>query len=75
MLTLYKYEGKTEEEAVNNCLEDLNVAKENLYFSTTEEAAKLFKSKKYIVEALKKEDVIHYVRTILKNLLLNLLLI
>ena len=25
MLTLYKYEGKTEEEALTNCLEDLNV--------------------------------------------------
>lgn len=67
MLTLYKYEGKTEEEAINNCLEDLNVAKEGLYFSTTEEAAKLFKSKKYIVEALKKEDVINYVKDYIKE--------
>ena len=67
MLTLYRYEGKTEEEAINSCLEDLKLEKEDLYFKITEEAAKLFKSKKYIVEALKKEDIINYVKNYIKE--------
>ncbi len=62
MLTLYKYEGKTEEEAINNCLEDLQVEKENLYINSYEEAAKLFKSKKVIIEVLKKDDIIKYIK-------------
>ena len=37
MLTLYKYEGKTEEEAINNCLNDLETEIENLYVKNYEE--------------------------------------
>lgn len=63
MLTSYKYEGKTEEEAINNCLTDLNEELENLYIKKyEEESGKLFKSKKIVVEALKKEDILNYVK-------------
>lgn len=62
MLTLYKYEGKTEEEAITNCLKELNVEKEELYINTHEEAAKLFKAKKVTVEVLKRQDVIEYIK-------------
>ena len=63
MLMLYKYEGKSEEEVINNCLDDLNEELENLYINKyEEEAGKLFKSKKVIIEVLKKDDVITYVK-------------
>lgn len=69
MLTLYKYEGKTEEEAMDNCLSDLGVEQEELYIKKyEEEAGKLFKSKKIIVEALKKEDILSYVKDYIKEL-------
>lgn len=69
MLTLYKYEGKTEEEAIENCLADLNVELESLYIKKYEEASgKLFKSKKFIIEALKKEDILNYVKGYIQEL-------
>lgn len=71
MLTLYKYEGKTEEEAIKNCLDDLEVTLEDVYFTITEESAKLFKAKKVNVEVLKKEDVIKYVKEYIKEFALK----
>lgn len=67
MLTLYKYEGKTEEEALNSCLADLNVDKDDLYITSYEEAAKLFKAKKVVIEVLKKSDIIEYVKDYIKE--------
>ena len=46
MLTLYRYEGKTEEEAINSCLEDLKLEKEDLYFKSYTDCAR-FISEKY----------------------------
>lgn len=69
MLTLYKYEGKTEEEALNNCLTNLETEIENLYVKKyEEESGKLFKSKKFIVEAIKKEDILSYVKNYINEL-------
>ena len=63
MLTLYKYEGKTEEEAINECLTNLNIDLDNLFINKYEsEAGKLFKSKKIVIEVLKKDDIVEYVK-------------
>lgn len=68
MLTINKYEEKTKEEALKKCLLDLNVSENDLYLRYGETEAKLFKGKKQYVEALRKEDVIDYIRDYLKNI-------
>lgn len=62
MQMLYKYEGKSQEEAINNALTDLNVTENDVYMNFEEEAAKLFKAKKVYVEVIKKSDIIDYVK-------------
>ena len=68
MITLHKFEGKTKEEALNKCLEELNIEKEKLYLIETSEEAKLFKSKKYVLEAVIKEDIINFIKEYVKEL-------
>ena len=68
MLTLSKYEGKTLEEATEKCLNELNVKEEELYIKQSETEAKLFKSKKIIIEAIKKQDVVNYIKEYIKKI-------
>lgn len=68
MLTLSKYEGKTKEEALEKCTSELQLKIEELYIKETETEAKLFKSKKYIIEAIKKQDVINYIKDYIKEI-------
>ena len=68
MLTLSKYEGKTIEEATEKCLNELNVKEEDLYIKQSETEAKLFKSKKIIIEAIKKQDIVDYIKEYIKEL-------
>lgn len=68
MLTLSKYEGKTLEEATEKCLNELNVKEEDLYIKQSETEAKLFKSKKIIIEAIKKQDVVNYIKEYIKEI-------
>lgn len=68
MLTLSKFEGKTLEEATLKCLEELNVTEEQVYLKQSETEAKLFKSKKIIIEAIKKQDIIDYIKEYIKEL-------
>lgn len=68
MLTLSKYEGKTKEEALEKCLSELNTKEEELFIKQTEKEAKLFKSKKYIIESIKKNDIINYIKDYIKEI-------
>lgn len=68
MLTLYKYEGKTKEEATEKCLNELNLEEKDLFIKETETEAKLFKSKKYIIEAIPKKEVISFVKEYLNEI-------
>jgi spoIIIJ-associated protein len=68
MLTLSKYEGKTLEEATEKCLNELNETEEELYIKQSETEAKLFKSKKIIIEAIKKQDIVDYIKEYIKEL-------
>ena len=68
MLTLSKYEGKTISDATEKCLEELNVKAEDLYIKQTETETKLFKSKKIIIEAIKKQDIIDYIKNYIEEL-------
>lgn len=68
MITSYRYEGKNKEEMQNKYLEELNVNDSEIFVKETEEEGKLFKSKKYIAEVFKKEDIINYVKEYINNL-------
>ncbi len=68
MLILYKYEGKTREENIEKCLNELNLTEEELFINESETEAKLFKSKKHILEAIPKKDVIKYIKDYLNEI-------
>lgn len=68
MITSYKYEGKNKEEITKKYLEDLNIDITEIFVKETEEEGGLFKSKKYIIEIFKKEDIVNYVKDFLNNL-------
>lgn len=62
MITSYKYEGKNNEELLIDAITELKVTRDDVYFKQTTEEGKLFKAKKYIIEIIKKEDVINYIK-------------
>ena len=74
MVTLYKYEGKTEEEALKLCLNELNITEEEIYYVVNVMDGSLFKSKKVIIEAIIKKEIILFVKEFFKQLssLMNL---
>ena len=68
MLEIKQYEAKTKEAALNLALEDLKLNKEDLFLKSEYIEGKLFKSAKYIVSVLKKEDVKKYIEDFFKNI-------
>lgn len=71
MLELNKYiaEGKNKEEVINNLLKDANASLEEVYVDCKEEVSgTIFKSKKYKVSVILKQDVISYIKAYLKEL-------
>lgn len=67
-LKKHRYEGKNSEEVLNQALKELNASTEEVYYDVTEEVTGgLFKSKKYVVSILLKNDVIDYVKAYLKE--------
>lgn len=67
-LKKHRYEGKNSEEVLNQALKELNASTEEVYYDVTEEVTGgLFKSKKYVVTILLKNDVIDYVKAYLKE--------
>ena len=63
----YTYQAKTFEEAKNNALADLMEQQENLYINEIESSTKLF-NKKSVIEVVKKEDVLEYIKELIKNI-------
>ena len=68
MITLYKYEDKNKEILVNKCVEELNVSIEDIYTKETELETGLFKNKKYLLTAIKKEDIIKEIKEYINEL-------
>ena len=68
MLEIKQYEAKTKEAALNLALEDLKLNKEDLFLKSEYIEGKLFKSAKYIVSVLNKEDVKKYIEDFFKNI-------
>ena len=71
-LKKYSYEGKNETEVLNKALSELNASKEEVYYDINETVSGgLFKSKKYLVTVVLKEDLLEYIAllTVLNMLL------
>ncbi len=67
-LKINSYEGKTIEDALNKALGELNASKEEVYYKDEEQVSGgLFKSKKYVVKVMLKEDVLEYIKAYLKE--------
>ena len=61
MVNVYKYEGKDEEECLTKCIEELDVYSCDLFIVNHEEEDKFW------IEAVKKEDIISFIKEYLKN--------
>lgn len=72
MITSYKYEGKNYEEILEKALKELEVTENDIYLETQEEEGKLFKSKKYMIDIIKKQDVIDYIKSYIKEFAKNI---
>lgn len=74
MLEIIKEEAKTKEEALEIILNKTNLTKDDFFLKSEFIEGKLFKGSKYIVSALKKEDVKKYINEFIQNLskLLNI---
>ena len=63
------YEGKTEDEALNKALSDLNASEKEVYYNIIEEkSGGLFKTKKYSIKVTLKEDLMEYIKSYLKEI-------
>ena len=72
MLEVVKNESKNKEEALNKCLEQLNVNSNEVYSYVLEGEAGLFGKKKYTAYVVTKYDVKEYVKDFLNNLANNM---
>jgi spoIIIJ-associated protein len=62
MVEIVKFEEKTKDEALKKCLTKLDRSIDNIYYKEREIEGKLFKSKKFEITAIKKDDVIKFVK-------------
>lgn len=68
MIKVNKFEAKTEEEALNKAMVELNCEKANLFYKSEFVEGKLFKGSKYIIEVIEKSDVKEYINNFFKEL-------
>lgn len=63
------YEGKNSEELLNKALSELNASTNEVYYSVKEEVTgSIFKSKKYTLNIILKDDIVEYIKGYLKEL-------
>ena len=58
----YTFSGKTEEEALESALSELNVSKEDILFDSKEQKGGLFKGKKVEITVTKKSDINDFIK-------------
>ena len=71
MLVKSKYTGKTKEEAINNAKITLQEMEENLYIKETDVKSGLF-NKKVEIEVVRKDDVVDYIKELVKEIVTNM---
>jgi len=68
MIIFHNYEGKNLDLLKQQYLEEFNEEEENVYFSYEEVDAGLFKGKKYILEAISKNEIKEYIKNYINEL-------
>lgn len=68
MLNKYTYEDKTIEKALEKCLNDLNVNKDDIYYKEEIQKGSLLKASKAIIEVIKKDDIKVLISNFLKEI-------
>ena len=68
MLKLYSFEGKTQEEALEKALSNLNASTNEVIYNITETEGKLFKAKKIIVNVVLNNDVKNEIKDFINEL-------
>ena len=68
----YKYTGKTESEALDEALSELNLKKEDIIYETKEEKGGLFKGKKVEITVTKKTDINDFIKETVLKLVTNM---
>ncbi len=64
------YEGKNSEELLTKALSELNASTNEVYYDIKEEVTgSIFKSKKYTLNIILKDDIIEYVKSYLKEMI------
>ena len=71
MLVKNKYVGKTKEDAINNAKISLQELEENLYIKELEVKNGLF-NKKVEIEVIRKDDVVDYIKELVKDIIHNM---
>ncbi len=67
-LKSHKFEGKNSEDVLNKALSELNASTNEVYYNISEEiSGGIFKTKKYEVTVILKEDIIEYIKSYLKE--------
>ena len=65
----HKYEGKNDEDLLNNALKELNASTNEVYYDIKEEISSgLFKSKKYFLTITLKDSLVDYIKSYLKEI-------
>lgn len=67
-MNILNYEDKTEELALKKCLEELNLEEKDIFYQVKETEAKLFKSKKVILNVVTKEEVLNFIKSFINEL-------
>ena len=68
MLNKYIYEDKTIEKALEKCLNDLNVNKDDIYYKEEIQKGSLLKASKAIMEVIKKDDIKILINNFIKEI-------
>ena len=67
MIEVYKIEAKNQEEALEKLVTLIGQPAESLFVKESETEGKLFKAKKVVIEAIKKEDVVSFIKDFIKT--------
>ncbi len=62
MIKLDKYEGKTEEQALEKYIETTKLKREDFIYKVEHTPGKLFKSEKYTISVLTKKEIVEYIK-------------
>lgn len=68
MFNIVKYEGKSEAEAVEKCMQKENMNRDDFIYKVEHVEGKLFKAEKYIISVLKKQEIVDFLTKFFENL-------